>query len=164
VFDHPNFRHYAFSDVPPNRDLFLIDVEDMAEFEREWLELYAGRDYAPKYLVSYVAVRARFDEVLELSWYPNVSTRFHEVRVTLPKSVFVACIGQYRYDGNPPIFVQSEWLRELYLRANSIFALIAAIGVEVAIRSDRVTRSRLLVLRDRISDSPPPRTRAFWRV
>ena len=112
--------------------------------------LYAGGEYDPKYLVSYVAVRARFDEVLELSWYPDVNTRFHEVRVTLPKSAFVACIGQYRHDGNPSIFVQSEWLRELYLRANSIFALIDAIGVEVAIRSGRVTRSRLLVLRDRI--------------
>ena len=92
----------------------------MAEFEREWLELYAGREYDPKYLVSYVAVRARFDEVLELSWYPNVNTRFHEVRVTLPKAAFVACIGQCRHDGNPSIFVQSEWLGELYLRANSV--------------------------------------------
>jgi hypothetical protein len=85
VFRHPNFRHYAFSEVPANRDLFLIDVKNMAEFEREWLELYAGREYDGKYLVSCVAIRARFDEVLELSLYPNVNTRFHEVRVTLPK-------------------------------------------------------------------------------
>jgi hypothetical protein len=132
--------------------LFLIDVKDMAEFEREWLELYAGKEYDPQYLVSYAAVRARFAEVLELSWYPNINTRFHEVKVTLPKAAFVACIGQYRHDGNPSIFVQSEWLRELYLRANSIFALIDAIGVEAAIRSGRVTRSRLLVLRDRIDE------------
>ncbi len=152
MFSHQNFRHYGFSEVPANRDLVLIDVKDMAEFEREWLELYAGGEYDPKYLVSYVAVRARFDEVLELSWYPNVNTRFHEVRVTLPKAAFVACIGQFRHDGNPSIFVQSEWLRELYLRANSIFALIDAIGVEAAIRSGRVTRSRLLVLRDRIDE------------
>ena len=94
MFDHPNFKHYAFSEIPPNRDLFLIDVKDMAEFEREWLELYAGKECDPNYLVSYVAVRERFDEVLELSWYPNVNTRFHEVRVTLPKAAFVGCIGQ----------------------------------------------------------------------
>ncbi len=56
------------------------------------LELYAGKEYDPTYLVSYAAVRARFDEVLELSWYPNVNTRFHEVRVTLPRSAFVQCI------------------------------------------------------------------------
>jgi hypothetical protein len=152
VFGHPNFRHYGFSEVPANRDLFLIDVKDMVEFERWWLELYNGREYDPKYLVTYAAVRAQFDEVLELSWYPNVSTRFHEVRVMLPKSAFVTCIGQYRHDGNPSVFVQSEWLRELYLRANSIFALIDAIGVEAAIRSGRVTRPRLLVLRNRIDE------------
>jgi hypothetical protein len=150
MFSHPNFRHYTFSEVPADRDLYLIDVKDMPEFEREWLELYAGKEYDPKYLVSYAAVRARFDDALELSWYPNVSTRFHEVRVTLPKSAFVHCIGQYRHDGNPSIFVQSEWLKDLYLRANSIFALIDAIGVEAALRSGAVSRARLLALRDRI--------------
>jgi hypothetical protein len=60
--------------------LFLIDVKDMAEFERWWLELYDGREYDPQHLVTYAAVRAQFDEVLELSWYPDVSTRFHERR------------------------------------------------------------------------------------
>jgi hypothetical protein len=124
----------------------------MAEFEREWLELYAGREYDPRHLVSYVAVRARFDELLELSWYPNVNTRFHEVRVTLPKTAFVCCIGQRRHDGNPSIFVESEWLKDLYLRANSIFALIDAIGVETALRSGQVTRSGLLALRDRVDE------------
>ena len=48
MFDHPNFRDYTFSEVPANRDLFLIDVKDMAEFEWEWLELYAGREGTPK--------------------------------------------------------------------------------------------------------------------
>jgi hypothetical protein len=152
MFGHQNFKHYAFSEIPESRDLFLIDVKDMAEFEREWLKLYAGEEYDPKFLVSYVAVRAKWDDVLELSWYPNVSTRFHEVRVTLPKSAFVRCIGQCRHDGNPSVFVDSEWLRELYLRTNSIFALIDAIGVETALRSGKLTRPRLLALRDRIDD------------
>lgn len=34
MFGHPNFKHYAFSEVPANRDLYLIDVKDMPEFER----------------------------------------------------------------------------------------------------------------------------------
>ncbi len=37
MFDPPNYTHYGFSDVPENRDLFLIEEKDMAEFEREWL-------------------------------------------------------------------------------------------------------------------------------
>jgi hypothetical protein len=49
VFDHPNLKHYGFSDVPvDDRDLFPIDVKDMAEFERQWLEIYAGGEYDPK--------------------------------------------------------------------------------------------------------------------
>jgi hypothetical protein len=150
MFEHPNFREYRFLDIPTNRDLYLIDVKDMGAFERDWLQLYAGGPYDPQWLVSYVAVRARFEEVLELSWYPNVSSRFHEVRVTLPKSAFVRCIGQNRHDGNPSIFVDSEWLKELYQRSNSIFALIDAIGVEAALRSGKLSRPGLLALRDRI--------------
>ena len=68
---------------------------------------------------------------------PQPSTRFHEVRVTLPKAAFVTCIGQYRHDGNPSGLRSVGMVAELYVRANSIFALIDAIGVEAAIRSGR---------------------------
>ncbi len=32
MFDHSNFKHYAFSEVPAGLDLYLIDVKDMPEF------------------------------------------------------------------------------------------------------------------------------------
>lgn len=47
MFGHPNFKQHAFSEVPGIGTCTLIDVKDMPEFEREWLELYAGKEYDP---------------------------------------------------------------------------------------------------------------------
>lgn len=122
MFEHPDFDHYEFADVPMNRDTFLLDAKDMAACERDWMKVFGGGPYDPTVLVSYVGVRLRAEVSLELSWYPNVNTRFHEVKVSLPKTAFVRCVGCRRRDGKPSIFVHSDWLRELYLRAYSIFA------------------------------------------
>jgi hypothetical protein len=152
MFGHPNFHRHNLSEVPLNRDLFLVDAKHMGEYEREWLSLYDGKEYEPTYWVSYVAVRARFTEALELSWYPNINTRFHELKVILPAEAFICCIGQVRHDGNPVIFVRSEWLEELYLRKNSIFALVDAIGIKSVIRSAKLSRSDWIAVRARIDE------------
>lgn len=86
MFEHPDFDHYEFADVPMNRDIFLLDAKDMAAYERDWMKVFGGGPYDPTVLVSYVGVRSRAEVSLELSWYPNVNTRFHEVKVSLPKT------------------------------------------------------------------------------
>ncbi len=70
----------------------------------------------------------------------------------LPKSAYVTCIGSWRWDEKPHVFVKGEWLNHLYLQSYTVFALIDAVGVKAAIRSNRLTRQRLVRLRDRIDE------------
>lgn len=46
------------------------------------------------------------------------------------------------------MFVKSEWLRKLYLRSNSIFAMIDAVDMTAAIRSGAITHETVIALRD----------------
>jgi hypothetical protein len=153
AFEHPEFWLVDFSEVPLDRDTYLIDEADIPHYERQWRHTFEGRDFAPEYLVTFVAVRDRRPEALELAWYPNVSTRFHEVgSITLPREAFVCCVQQPRYGGNPAIFVESEWLKDFYGRRHSVFALVDAIGITEVFRSARLSRPQLITLRDRVDE------------
>jgi len=88
----------------------------------------------------------------ELIWYPNIYDRFHQVRITLPKSAFVTCVGSWQYDYKPLIFVKGDWLTNLHVRSHSVFALVDAIDVKKALAGGVLTRSKLIELRNRIDD------------
>lgn len=114
--------------------------------------MFKGKEYNPVGFVSYVAARKIYDNTVELSWYANIHTRFHELCITLPKSEFVTCVGSWRYDEKPHIFVKGPWLEELHLRLYSVFCLIDAIGVREALRNNLLTRERLVALRTAIDE------------
>jgi hypothetical protein len=102
--------------------------------------------------ISYAAARRIGEHAIELSWYPNVHTRFHEMRILLPRDQFVCCVGSWQCDEKPRIFVRSAWLSNLHLRSHSAFALIDAIGVKRALESGELTRERLIALRNAIDE------------
>lgn len=153
MFEHPNFDQYSFDDIPLNRDLILMDEIWMRTYEQEWLKHYGGEeaDLYPGY-VSYAAARSVSDNWLELSWYPNTFERFHEISVFLPKTAFVACVGSWRYDEDPHIFVRTEWITELHERPLTAFAIVDAIGVKDLLRAGKLSSESLRHLRDRIDD------------
>jgi len=112
--------------------------------------VFDGGGYDAVGYISYAAARNISNDVVELSWYPNIYDRFHEMRVYLPRDQFICCVGSWRYDEKPRIFVRSNWLANLHLRSNSIFALVDAIGAKEAIRRGTLAREALIRLRDRI--------------
>lgn len=138
--------------VPLDRDIFMMDVAWMADYEAALLKGMAGGDWDNIGYISYVCARSVSNESLELSWYPNIYDRHHEVRVTLPRSQFVTCTELWQYDEKPRIFVTSEWLEDLHLRAYSVFAMVDAIGVKYALANGTMTREKLAALRDRIDE------------
>lgn len=97
-----------------------------------------------------MAARQVTPKHVELSWYTNVSTRFHEVTIELPREAFITCVGLWRYDEQPHIFVKSSWLEELYGRAYSVFGWIDAIGVKQALRARAISSTTLVRLRTEI--------------
>jgi hypothetical protein len=154
MFEHEAFDRYAFEDIPLNRDIYLMDEKWMPEYETSLLRVFAGKggDDEPVGYISYACARKFMPEGAELSWYPNVYDRFHEVAIWLPKDAYVTCVGSWRCDEKPRIFVKGDWLNHLHLRSYTVFALIDAVGVKAAIRSNTLTRDRLVRLRSRIDD------------
>jgi hypothetical protein len=152
MFGHPKIQTYAFEDITLDRDVYLMDEKWMVKFERALIKSVEERGptaYKVGYY-SYASFRAIGDESAELIWYPNTHDRFHQVRITLPRSAFVTCVGAWEYDYKPLIFVKGDWLTHLHLRSNSVFALVDAIDVKRALAKGTVTRPKLAALRDQI--------------
>lgn len=149
-FSHPQFETFEIEHVPLNRDVYLMDECWLMDWEAARLDLFAGKGDRNVGYISHAAVRAAAPDALQVSWYPNVVDRFHEVSVLLPREAFVACVDIYDYDEKPYIFVKSGWLTGLHLRPYSAFALIDAIGVKAALLRGQLTGVKLVQLRDRI--------------
>lgn len=152
MFDHPNIQTYRFEDIPLERDLSLTDVKWIAECEAA-LVASVNETGDSAYTVGYyshAAARAIGADFIELSWYPNTHDRFHEVRITLPRSAFVTCVASWQYDYDPVLFVDGDWLTNQHLRSHSVFALVDAINVKRALSSGALTHPKLIELRGRI--------------
>jgi hypothetical protein len=153
LFDHPGFRKYTFEDIPIEQDIFIMDIKWAAEHEAAWIKLLdEGEQFDPVGYIGYAAARHVNDQSIELSWYPNITDRFHEVRVFLPRDQFLDCVSVFDYDGNPHLFVTSAWFENLYSRAFSAFALVDAIGVKAALENGALSRENLIALRTKIDE------------
>lgn len=154
MFDNYDIEKYSFEEIPHDRDCFLMSEIYMEEFSEALDKMLRGAECNP-YEVGYVspvAVRKINGASIELSWYPNTFTRFHEVSITLPKDVFKAGVGCRVYDIKPYIFVSHNWLEQLHLREYSVFALIDAIGVKKAIENNSLNGKKLICLREKIDE------------
>jgi hypothetical protein len=150
TFVHPGFEKYDFDEIPVGEEMFLMDEVWLDEYQKYLASRFEGGGFKSIGYVSYAAKRYSTESAIELSWYPNTNTRFHEVVVSLPREMFVACVSCARYDDTLHVFVRSAWLRSLFLRAHSIFALVDAIGVKDALRRNSLSREKLVLLRNRI--------------
>jgi hypothetical protein len=153
LFDHPGFRNYTFENVPVDQDIFIMDVKWAVEHEAAWIKLLdGGKQFDPVGYIGYAAARSVNEHSIELSWYPDIIERFHEVRVLLPRDQFIDCVSVFDYDGNPHLFVASGWFESLYSRSFTAFALVDAIGVKGALANGTLSRKNLLALRNGIDD------------
>jgi hypothetical protein len=143
---------YRFEEVPLNEEICLMDEKWMPEYERALLESVdeTGKNAYEVGYYAYASARTIKSDVIELSWYPNTTDRFHQMRILLPRSAFINCVGSWRYDYKPLIFVSGEWLTNLYLRSHCVFALIDAINFREALSGGLLTRQKLVELRNRI--------------
>lgn len=151
-FNHPRFKHFEIESVPLNRDIYLMDEKWIPEWEANYLNHFDGSKFQSIGFISYAAIRKAMPDALEISWYPNIYDRFHEVTVVLPREAFVACIDVYDQDEKPHLFVKNEWLTNLHLRPYSAFALIDAIGVKQALLTGQLSGNKLITLRNRIDE------------
>lgn len=150
MFEHESYDVYAFEETPLNRDVFIVDGVYLEEYDRMMTKFFEGADYEYIGCITPVAVRKTNSNSLDLSWYPNTFDRFHGVPIRLPRNQFIACVGSWKSDEKPRIFVKSEWLEQIHRCSYSTFAMIDAIGVKKALEEGTLTRDKLLVLREMI--------------
>ena len=152
MFDHPDIQIYPFEQIPLGQDIFLMEERWMAPFAAALIKSIEGNGDSAYTVGYYSAVSARSigPNSIEMSWYPNTYDRFHEVRITFPRSAFIACVASWQYDYKPVVFVHGDWLNNLYMRSHSVFALIDAINVKKALSDGRMTRTGLVELRNRL--------------
>ncbi|MBL0021951.1 MAG: hypothetical protein IPP23_06465 [Sphingomonadales bacterium] len=149
MFDHEDIEILSMEEIPLDRDIYLMGQEWMAAYSDALLKGIAGGEWDNVGYISYACAHGVDADSVELSWYPNIFDRFHEVRVTLPRQHFVTCTEMLQYDEKPRIFVTDEWL-ENYTRVFSAFALVDAIGVKRSLVNGTITQEKLCDLRDKI--------------
>jgi len=152
MFKHPNFDIYTPETLPLDQDLYLRDEVFAEAYEQSLLDFWNGQPWEPVGYASYAVVNSVGPASVEISWFPNIYDRVHKVSVVLPREKIVFCVGSWRAEEKPSIFVKSDWYKQLHVRANAVFGLIDAIGVKNAINSGSLDALRLQALRSRIDD------------
>lgn len=154
MFEDSDIDKYHFEEIPLNIDCVLMSEFYMKDFDEALAKMLRREECNPSEVgyVSPIAVKKINSSSLELSWYPNTFTRFHEVSITLPKDMVKICVGCWQYDIKPYIFVDHEWLEHLHLREYSVFALVDAIGVKNAIKENLLSKEKLIKLRGKIDE------------
>lgn len=149
MFENEKFDVYDYENIPLDIECYLVDERYMGEYENSLLQFFEGSEYKHIGYVSPVTIRNIGKHSLEVLWFPTFY-RFHEVSLTIPKAVLIACVGSWECDEKPRLFVKSNWLQGLHLRQYSIFAMIDAIGVKDAIQKGELTKEKLIALRGEI--------------
>lgn len=152
MFDHSDIEKYDFEEVPLDRDIYLMGEEWIGDYEKALLDGLNGKEWTYPGFISYAAARYISADSIELSWYANIHTRFHEMRVHLPRSSFICCVGSENYDEKPRIFVKDDWLTDIHKRTNSVFAIVDADGVKAALTRGAISNGQLVDLRARLDD------------
>ena len=131
-----------------------MDERWLSEWAAAWTKVFEGEEVSPYEVgfISWAQIRRVARTKAEIEWMANMTTRFHAIKTELPKNAFAVCAEAFEYEKRPTIFVRSEWLDSLHARAHSTFAIIDASDFTNALRSGRVTKRALLVLRDRIDE------------
>jgi hypothetical protein len=147
-FSHPEIEVYTFDDLPLGEQMVMVDAKWIDDYDAELTSLDDVYGVAPG---TTVIATARTASSLVLTLY-FVQLRHHRVKVTLPRSEFVAAAGRRSHDVKPFVFVRGDWFEKLHLKQYSVFALIDAIGVKKMLRDGTMVPERLLSLRDRIDE------------
>jgi hypothetical protein len=135
MFEAEFFDHYTPDSVPLNRDVYLRDESFMAEYEASMIEGVSTQNFRHVGWVAFAAVRGVTPTSLDVSIFINFHDRVHELVVSLPRDQIVACVGAWRWDENPSIFVKSGWIEAIYRRTHCVFGMIDAIDVRKALES-----------------------------
>lgn len=150
MFDHAYIESLDITEVPLDRDVYLMDVIWMEAYAAALQTWLAGGDYENVGSISYAAARRATNDGVDFFWYPNAQKRRHAMRIHLPATAFVTCVNCLELSEKPRVFVRSEWLTALHEQSHCAFALVDAKGVKAALAAGTITADGISDLARRI--------------
>jgi len=127
---------YDFSDVPMNRDCFIIRKSEKELFIKAWEKYIGAPDGTnpphPNEMLDYqwCCVSAKCDMYLDINYCITKNIRFHGVMKRLPRSQFDSAYHIDGYQKRPYIIVDDEWIDSIAKIENSLYAYIDIIGIK----------------------------------
>ena len=152
MFTRKEYEIYSFETVPLDIDVFLMAQRFEKEYDEMMVAFFDGAEYRNIGQVSFVAARRINGDQIELSWFSNIFDRYHEIHIHLPRSAFIRCIGHYSSDEKPRLFVEDEWIDDLYTKNYSCFSLVDIANFKNALFGGLINGAKLLELRNRIDE------------
>ncbi len=150
MFSHPNFDLYNFEGIPLDVDLILVDQIYMQEIEDDFLSTFIGNPMTYPGYYTHISARSINKESIDLVWYVNTHTRWHAINFTLPKDQFICCVGCWKFDADPIVFVKSAWLNYLFVRSYSQYCMIDAVDFKKQYESGKISHDLLHELRNEV--------------
>lgn len=123
----------------------MVDCKFMDKWARSVVN---NTDERYEILVGSVSAEKIHANSAELRLFINTYSRYHAVSIHLPRDKFVTCVGAIMADEITRLFVDGEWLENLYRRAYAVFGMVDAIHAKEAMRAGKLDRPKLQSLRN----------------
>ena len=150
--DHPLIAELPFESIPLNRDIFLMDEKWIHDYYDFLIRMLNRDECQPPGYVKPAYAREIKAEVIEISWFPRITDRYHKVSAFLPRGQFVTCIKVINFDENPHVFVTEKWINTLLNGTHSVFTFIDVIGMKSYLETNEYCGEKLIELRNRIDN------------
>ena len=131
-----HIEFYGTSDIPLNKDSFLLSDQWVDKIEQQWTEFLSPKydhqkwihpnglmDYVPCHISS--VSESHFNITLLL----DRSSRFHTISKTLPARFFRTAFKVFTSEKRPYIIVDQNWFNNLKNSVYSAYVLIDFIGI-----------------------------------
>jgi len=132
--EHVEF--YGISDIPLNKDSFLLSDQWLDKIEQQWTEFLSPEcDYDkwihPNGLMDHIPchISSVNDSHLNITLLLDRSSRFHTISKTLPNQFFRTAFKIFTSEKRPYIIVDQSWFNNLRNSIYSAYVLIDFVGI-----------------------------------
>ena len=133
-----HIEFYGISDIPLNKDSFLLSDQSLDKIEQQWTEFLSSKcDYEkwihPNGLMDYIPchISSVNDSHLNITLLLDRSSRFHTISKTLPTKFFRTAFKVFSSDKRPYIIVDQNWFKNLRNSIYSAYVLIDFVGIRI---------------------------------
>lgn len=136
------FEFYSPTEIPKNRDCFLLSAKDELIIQSQWIEWLKNYNpdtwEHPNGIVKYINcwVHETNESFINLSFMVNYKNRIHSVNILLPITKLKASFLPWTAEKRPYIIVDETWFERLLSYTYSLYCVIDFINIRKLISED----------------------------